>query len=70
MFVPNVLLFIFLSIPTVVAWYAATTYYQYRRLSHIPGPRGTGWSKWWFLRATLSGRTHLDLYEVCEKYGE
>ncbi|KAG5978910.1 hypothetical protein E4U54_007002 [Claviceps lovelessii] len=58
-----------LAIPPVAAWLAISFYRQYKRLSHIPGPRSAGFSKWWFVRATLSGRVHLDLYQVCEKYG-
>lgn len=66
---PNFMLFVALSLPAIAAWFAASTYYQYLRLKHVPGPKSAGFSRWWFLRATLSGRTHLDLYEVCEKYG-
>ncbi|KAG5949892.1 hypothetical protein E4U53_005664 [Claviceps sorghi] len=63
-------LYILLAIPAVAAWFAVSLYRQYKRLSHIPGPRSAGFSKWWFIRATLSGRTHLDLYQVCQKYGQ
>ncbi|KAG6037551.1 hypothetical protein E4U41_004922 [Claviceps citrina] len=63
-------LYVLLAVlPTAAAWFAISLYLQYRRLRHIPGPRSAGFSKWWFVRATLSGRTHLDLYHVCEKYG-
>ncbi|KAG5930430.1 hypothetical protein E4U42_001353 [Claviceps africana] len=62
--------YILLAIPAAATWFAVSLYRQYKRLSHIPGPRSAGFSKWWFIRATLSGRTHLDLYEVCEKYGQ
>ncbi|EFY88108.1 benzoate 4-monooxygenase cytochrome P450 [Metarhizium acridum CQMa 102] len=58
-----------LALPVIIAWFAANTYYGYRRLKHIPGPPGAGLSIWWLLRSTLGGRTHLDLYEVCRKYG-
>ncbi|QUC21642.1 uncharacterized protein UV8b_05885 [Ustilaginoidea virens] len=58
-----------LALPAVLAWLAARTYRQYRRLSHVPGPRIAGFSRWWFARSTLSGRIHLDLYDVCKRYG-
>lgn len=43
---------------------------QYWRLRHIPGPPSAGWSKWWLVRAVASGRVHLDVYEVCQKYSK
>ncbi|KAH8887290.1 pisatin demethylase [Thozetella sp. PMI_491] len=53
-----------------VLWSAASTVRQYYRLRHIKGPAGSGISKWWQIRKITSGRTQLDLYEVCQKYGE
>lgn len=69
MMLSNLELYILLALPAAVAWLSVSLYRQYKRLSHIPGPRSAGFSKWWFVKATLSGRTHLDLYQVCEKYG-
>ncbi|KID94024.1 benzoate 4-monooxygenase cytochrome P450, partial [Metarhizium majus ARSEF 297] len=65
----DAVLYGWLALPAVLAWLAASTYYRYCRLKHIPGPPSAGFSIWWLLRSTLGGRTHLDLYEVCQKYG-
>jgi hypothetical protein len=40
------------------------------RLRHVPGPPGTGFSKFWLLRHTLGGRIHFVLQEAAEKYGK
>ncbi|KAG0645674.1 Cytochrome P450 monooxygenase lolP1 [Hyphodiscus hymeniophilus] len=48
--------------------YVAEAARVWYRLRHIPGPRLVGWTKWWLIRAHTSGRKHLDLAEVCEKY--
>ena len=53
----------------ISVWTAISTIRQYFRLQHIKGPRSAGFSKWWLIRAVGGGRTHLDLYEACEKYG-
>ncbi|KAK1771973.1 pisatin demethylase [Phialemonium atrogriseum] len=53
----------------LVVWTIFSTVRQYFRLRHIKGPAGTGISKWWLIRSVGGGRTHLDMYEVCEKYG-
>lgn len=53
----------------LVVWTVFSTVRQYFRLRHIKGPAGTGISKWWLIRSVGGGRTHLDMYEVCEKYG-
>ncbi|KAK4069810.1 transcriptional regulator family: Fungal Specific TF [Purpureocillium lilacinum] len=45
-----------------------STLRQYLRLRHIPGPPSAGISQWWLIRAVGGGRTHLDLYEACQKY--
>lgn len=42
---------------------------SYTKLSHIPGPRLAAWSNVWWIRAALSKKGHLHLYEACEKYG-
>ncbi|EEY20300.1 pisatin demethylase [Verticillium alfalfae VaMs.102] len=51
-------------------WTAVSVFRQYLRLRHIRGPRLAGFSQWWLVRRVGGGRTHLDLYEVCEKYGD
>ncbi|KND92746.1 Pisatin demethylase [Tolypocladium ophioglossoides CBS 100239] len=50
-------------------WSATSTLRQFLRLRHIPGPPSAGFSRWWLLRAVAGGRTHLDLYEACQKFG-
>lgn len=53
----------------LLAWSVIATLRQYFRLRHFKGPFSTGISKLWLIRAVGGGRTHLDLYEACEKYG-
>lgn len=53
----------------LAAWTVISTVRQYFRLRHFKGPPTSGLSKWWLMRSVGGGRTHLDLYEVCEKYG-
>ncbi|PHH91604.1 hypothetical protein CDD83_11008 [Cordyceps sp. RAO-2017] len=53
----------------LLLWKALSTVRQYLRLRHIPGPCCAGFSKWWLIRAVGGGRTNLDLYEACQKYG-
>lgn len=48
----------------------ATTFHQYRRLRHFPGPPSAGFSKWWWLRSELSGEMNFRLLDVSEKYGK
>jgi hypothetical protein len=57
------------SIAALFAYLLFSSITQYFRLRHIPGPPGAGFSKWWLIGRITSGRTHLDYYEVCEKYG-
>ncbi|KAI0406531.1 cytochrome P450 family protein [Xylaria palmicola] len=42
---------------------------QWRRLSHIPGPLGVGWSKLWLLRHVASGKLPKKLEEISGDYG-
>ncbi|KAH8879491.1 pisatin demethylase [Thozetella sp. PMI_491] len=49
---------------------AVSTLSEYSRLRHIKGPAIAGFSKWWLIKHVGGGRTHLDLYEVCQKYGD
>lgn len=57
------------SVVAILLFLLASVITQYFRLRHIPGPPSAGFSKWWLIRRITSGRTHLDYYEVCEKYG-
>lgn len=51
-------------------YFSVATYSVWRRLRHIPGPPGTGLSRWWMLRNTLQGNLHLATKEACKKYGK
>ena len=57
------------SVAALLVYLLLSSIRQYFRLSHIPGPPGAGFSKWWLIGRITSGRTHRDYYEVCEKYG-
>jgi hypothetical protein len=39
------------------------------RLRHFKGPLSAKFSKLWLLRHVLTGRLHLDLAEVTDRYG-
>jgi hypothetical protein len=54
---------------TLALLYVANAIRVWYRLRHFAGPLSAGWSKWWLIHAHTTGRTHLDLAEVCEKYG-
>ena len=41
----------------------------YWRLRQFKGPRWAAWSSLWYLHASVSGRAHLELSEVCNRYG-
>lgn len=53
-----------------IAWYSIRSYLSYRRLSHIPGPRGVGWSSLWLLGAIWRKQSHLEFYKVGKQYGK
>jgi hypothetical protein len=42
---------------------------SYWRLRQIKGPWLGCFSKLWMMRSTFNGRMHLDVAEVCKKYG-
>ena len=54
----------------VMVYLGTRLYWTWHRLRHIPGPPGTGLSKWWMLRNTLGGDMHLATKDACKKYGE
>ncbi|EOO00516.1 putative cytochrome p450 protein [Phaeoacremonium minimum UCRPA7] len=56
-----ILLFLLASIISTVR--------QFFRLRQYKGPSVAGFSKWWMIKHVGGGRTHLDVYEVCQKYG-
>jgi len=59
------------AVPSIVALYwAITTFFQWRRLKHVPGPTWAPFSKWWMFSHTMKGDLHLATKEACEKYGK
>ncbi|KAK2036358.1 cytochrome P450 [Colletotrichum somersetense] len=57
------------AVSVVVIYSIASVIRQYVRLQHIKGPPGSGFTKWWLLRAVYGGRMHLDFYDAYKKYG-
>jgi hypothetical protein len=58
------------SIPVLIlAGYLVHSYLSYRRLSHIPGPWLAAWSNLWLVSVVLRKQSHLEYYELAEKYG-
>ncbi|KAH7113658.1 hypothetical protein B0J13DRAFT_681726 [Dactylonectria estremocensis] len=51
----------------LTTWLVVSTIRQYVRLRHIKGPPMAGLTQAWLIRCVGSGRTHLDLWEVCQK---
>jgi hypothetical protein len=54
----------------LVLWYVVSTIHQWARLCHFKGPTIAGFSQLWLISRVGGGRTHLDLWETCKKYGE
>lgn len=65
----NYFIYASVAVSVLIIYSIASTVRQYLRLRHIKGPPGAGFSKWWLIRAIRSGRSHLEFYEACEKYG-
>lgn len=53
----------------LITLFVVTRVRQYARLRHIKGPSIAGFTQAWLIRCVGGGRTHLDLWEVCQKYG-
>ncbi|RBR23678.1 uncharacterized protein FIESC28_03474 [Fusarium coffeatum] len=53
-----------------VVAYVVSTLYQWARLRHFKGPAFAGFSQLWLISTVGGGRTHLDLWEACKKYGD
>lgn len=53
-----------------VVGYVVSTLYQWARLRHFKGPALAGFSQLWLISTVGGGRTHLDLWEACKKYGK
>lgn len=50
--------------------YVVATLRQWARLRHFKGPALAGFSQLWLISCVGGGRTHLDLWEACKKYGK
>ncbi|KAK3368375.1 pisatin demethylase [Podospora didyma] len=57
------------TIVAVLIWRIALTIRQYFLLRHIPGPPVAAFTKLWLVIKARTGRTHLDYFEACQKYG-
>ncbi|KIW27807.1 uncharacterized protein PV07_07512 [Cladophialophora immunda] len=53
----------------LVIYYAYSSIRSYLRLRRFNGPWSAAWSNFWYIRASLSGKAHIALAEVCSKYG-
>ncbi|RBQ67894.1 hypothetical protein FVER14953_13512 [Fusarium verticillioides] len=53
-----------------VVWYVVSTIRQWAHLRHFKGPAIAGFSQLWLISRVGGGRTHLDLWETCKKYGD
>lgn len=51
-------------------WVGAQWYLSYRRLAHIPGPWLAGLSSFWLVGSVWRRRSHIEFYNITEKYGE
>lgn len=51
-------------------WYIVSTIRQYIHLRHFGGPAIAGFTKFWMIRNIRGNRSHEELHEVCQKYGE
>jgi hypothetical protein len=65
----SMFLYLVVASLVIVGWATVSTLVQYRRLAHIKGPPGAGWSNWWLIRTVSGGRAHLDFYDACRMYG-
>jgi hypothetical protein len=62
--------FILSLIAILILTYVAQTFYQWQRLSHIPGPFWASLSKFWLFRQAWKGRVHAAVKDACEEYGQ
>lgn len=54
----------------IIVGYVVSTIRQWARLRHFKGPAIASFSQLWLISRVGGGRTHLDLWEACKKYGE
>ncbi|KAK3690236.1 benzoate 4-monooxygenase cytochrome P450 [Podospora appendiculata] len=53
---------------SLVVYFVATRIAVWKRMRHIPGPPGAGWSMWWIARHQISGKMCKHTLTVGEKY--
>lgn len=53
----------------LIAAYVLHTIWQWRRLSHVPGPFYAGFSKFWMFREAMLSRLPTAFEELGKKYG-
>lgn len=53
-----------------IAAYLTRWFFQWQRLSHIPGPTFAALSKFWLIRVGLKGRSAHAFKELQDRYGE
>uniref|UniRef100_A0A0D2YEY0 Pisatin demethylase n=1 Tax=Fusarium oxysporum (strain Fo5176) TaxID=660025 RepID=A0A0D2YEY0_FUSOF len=54
----------------ILICYVVSTIRQWARLRHFRGPAIAGFTQLWLISKVGGGRTHLDLWEACKKYGD
>lgn len=54
----------------ILICYVVSTIRQWARLRHFRGPAIAGFTQLWLISKVGGGRTHLDLWEACKKYGQ
>lgn len=70
LFEPAMLSFALPAIAALLVIYCGViTYFSYRRLAHIPGPRLAAFSELWFFNATSKGDLYLEAERVLRQYG-
>jgi hypothetical protein len=62
--------FILSFIAILILAYVAQTFYQWKRLSHIPGPFWASLSRFWLFSQAWNERVHVAVRDVCEEYGQ
>jgi len=53
----------------LTSWFLGRFVWSWRRLRHVPGPAGAGWSPVWLVRKLTSGYFHEHMREASDKYG-
>jgi hypothetical protein len=56
-------------IGALIALFVVHVVWQWRRLSHIPGPLSASFSKWWMVKESLKARQPNSFKELNDKYG-